>query len=235
MTDALQSVLALGVEVASILDVGVLHGTPPLIEVFPDFPITCSSQSESITTGSSSATPNSLLIASSRIVRHRWVRLAIGPLSDGSGNITHSQISNKRQTKEAHPGLIDCRLIRKARLDSLLRELGAPAPYLLKIDVDGHEPRVVAGATEALLETAAVVLEVTASTLLGRAQQLASEGFGLFDIFDLVYYRGVFYQADALFLRAEHLADSSQLRPFPTGATGMFTPEAWYPLSAKFL
>ena len=63
-------------------------------------------------------------------------------------------------------------------------------------------------------------LEVTAATFLGRAQQLARDGFGLFDIVDLIYYRGVFHQADALFLRREHLRSSSQLRPIPTGATG---------------
>ena len=112
--------------------------------------------------------------------------------------------------------------------------MGAPAPYLLKIDVDGHEPRVVAGATEALLETAAVVLEVTASIFLSRAQQLASEGFGLFDIFDLVYYRGVFYQADALPTRGA-FRGFIPTPSLPDGRDRMFTPEAWYPLSAKFL
>ena len=119
MTDALQTV-CLGVEVASILDVGVLHGTPPLIEVFPDLPHylfePIREHHDGIKQCYAELTFELHQVALSDTDGFAW-QLAL--CSDGSGNITHSQISNKRQTKEAHPGSIDSRLIRKARLDSL--------------------------------------------------------------------------------------------------------------------
>lgn len=96
------------------------------------------------------------------------------------------------------------------RLDDVLREFRLEPEMLVKIDVQGYEDRVIAGATETLARAKAVIVEVSFRELY--------EGQPLFDvIFGMLSERGFRYmgnlyqllspldgaplQADALFVR----------------------------------
>jgi FkbM family methyltransferase len=232
LPDALESMLALGVNVASILDVGVRYRTEPLMRIFPDLPHhlfePITDYADEIKQSYSRFDFELHNVALSDTDGQAW-QLAFS--SDGTGNITYSQISDQPHASGGLPHLIDCRPVRKARLDSFLRGIDPPAPYLLKIDVDGHEIPILAGASDALQKTAVVVIEMTAKTFLARAQHLATQGFSLFDIVDLTYYNGTFYQADVLFLPTGQLETSPQLRP---KMAETFDRDAWYPLSSMF-
>lgn len=82
------------------------------------------------------------------------------------------------------------RQIRTARLDTLTRERETEGPYLLKVDTQGSELRVLDGAEMTLRETEVVVLEVSlfrfqkGGPIIGDVVAYMKEkGFVVFDIF----------------------------------------------------
>ena len=65
-------------------------------------------------------------------------------------------------------------------IDSLTQELGLPCPTLIKIDIDGLEDQVLAGATQVLADRrlASILVELNSGPALERATQLlAGHGF----------------------------------------------------------
>lgn len=242
MHNTLQTLLALGVEVKSILDVGVLHGTDALMQTFPHLrhhlfePI--DEHFETIRKNYAGMDYQLHHVALSGSDGEAW---QIGLCNDGSGRITHSQISDTPVAPGRQPALsgreghddrtiVDCRPIRKARLDTLVAQLQAPTPYLLKIDVDGHEIPILEGAVDTLKQASVVVIEATAGTLLARGQFLAEHGFQLFDIVDFAYYAGVLHQVDLIFVRRDLVDGSPKLHPMQLKP---FRPDQWYPVSYK--
>jgi FkbM family methyltransferase len=71
--------------------------------------------------------------------------------------------------------------VMKTRLDTLLAA-EPRLPDLLKIDVEGHEARVLAGATRTLAGTGHVIIEQLEAASDEPLRQLASAGFTLFDV-----------------------------------------------------
>lgn len=230
--NALQSLLALGIEINSILDVGIHHGTPPLMQCFPHHkhylfePI--DEHFDLIRRNYEHMNYDLQHVALSNSDGEAW---QVGESLKGGSTVTHSHLSDVEVSKEQNPNLISCKKIRKARLDSLVAALKPMPPYLLKIDVDGHEIPILQGATEALKQASVVVMEVTAATLIPRGQVLTQQGFQLFDIVDFNYYCDLFYQADVIFVRADIIADNPDLRPMQQGA---FQPDRWQSLTAMF-
>jgi FkbM family methyltransferase len=94
-------------------------------------------------------------------------------------------------------------------LDDVLREEGMGPPDLLKLDVQGYELEVLAGAGEALRETPLVLLEVSlvqynaGSPLIHELLSWMNErGFRAREIFDISRLRtGELAQLDILFAR----------------------------------
>ena len=96
-------------------------------------------------------------------------------------------------------------------VDSLVDEVGATGPYLLKVDVQGAELDVLAGATATLRSTELVVLEVSFLDFFENsasfAEIVAFMVESVFSVYDLlgVAYRpldGALAQADLLFARS---------------------------------
>ncbi len=80
--------------------------------------------------------------------------------------------------------------------------LDLKSPYLLKIDIDGFELRVLAGAKLILQNCSVVIIEMHVGTDFNeRFDVLRSAGFELVDIVDLAYYRGRLAQVDGIFVR----------------------------------
>lgn len=220
MQQSLRTLLDAGVEIHSVVDVGVLSVTAPLLEVFPDRKHYLFEPIESylprirknyehidhdLLNIALSDTDGELFLASTSLT--------------GDGNITHSHIVEHEVTRADIPSLVSCKKIRRARLDSIVAESAIEGPLLIKIDVDGHELAVLAGAEETLKLTSVVVIEAPVnrqgtSKFFDRANFLLDHGFVLMDIVDLSYYDGILWQVDLVFVREEVAHRIDRLRPF---------------------
>jgi len=96
------------------------------------------------------------------------------------------------------------------RLDDL--ETGLSGPLLLKLDVQGYELQVLAGAEETLRQAEVIMAEVAllkynkgAPLMAEVIAFLAQRGFVPFDIGDLMrrYEDGALFQCDMIFVRTE--------------------------------
>lgn len=200
---------------ASVLDVGVLAGTAPLIKLFAHLPHYLFEPVEA---------HFSAIAAAYRDVSHQLFPVAlsdedgtawqIGVSIDGTGEVTHSRLSDTPVAANEEPGLVECKPVKKARLDTLLAAETPPEPALLKIDVDGQELRILSGAEQTLKKTAVVVIEATVHSFLERASYLCERGFRLYDIADLAYYYDTFWQADLVFVREDIAAANPHLQPW---------------------
>ncbi len=95
-------------------------------------------------------------------------------------------------------------------LDELLADVQIAEPCLLKIDVDGPELDVLAGASHTLAKCSVVIVEAPLEHIAARATYLADRGFSMFDIVDFSYYEDQLWQADLIFVPTAML----KLAPF---------------------
>lgn len=231
MNSVLNALSELGVEIQAILDIGVLHGTPPLMQKFPNLkhylfePI--DDHFDVIRENYKSLDYQLFHVALSESDGQAWQNSFC---IDGSGRITHSHISDKPLDSKDDPRLIKSQQVPMARLDTMMADLNVPAPCLLKIDVDGHEIPILEGARETLKNASVVVIEATARSFLDRANFLSKQGFALFDIVDFAYYSGVLHQVDIIFVRKEIIDANERMRPM---SKPPFRPSHWYQVSAN--
>jgi hypothetical protein len=75
----------------------------------------------------------------------------------GDGKIPHSHIADK-PASSTDEFFVQCTEVARTTLDRETANNNG-APYLLKIDVDRHEPQVLSGAQDTLRHTAAAVIE----------------------------------------------------------------------------
>lgn len=195
---ALQVLRNRGVRIGTVLDVGVLNGTPELMAHFPQAmhilfePI---------------IEFNPQIVRNYNRIPHEVVNVAV---SDGTGetllemyhmvDVPGHRFSHSNVTSEPAPGRAH-RTVPMTTLDDFLKDRELPKPYFLKIDVDGHELAVIAGATETLKECAVVMIEATLQEVPERLSAVAAHGFTLFDLAEPCYYDNAFYNCDAIMLR----------------------------------
>ena len=97
-------------------------------------------------------------------------------------------------------------------LDGLTAELDLPKPYLLKLDVEGHELHVLRGAEKALLDTEMVIMEIgTWAEDHRRGRPSMMDLFRFMEDHDFVFYEfvepgyrpidGALYMFDAVFVK----------------------------------
>lgn len=233
MENSLETLVRFGVPVNSILDVGVQGGTKPLMAVFPDLPHYLFEPVDAYFNNIRNAYKN---------YRHELIHVAlsdedgkawqVGISRDNSGKVTHSWVSDREVSTKEEAQLVECKPIRKAKLDTVMQTLSLPAgPWLLKVDVDGHEIPILRGAEKTLRNTSVVVVEAPLHTMLARSEVLLNAGFQLFDIVDLSYYYGTLSQVDLVFVRQDLVNANAELRPWQTKT---FAWEAWRPLNHTF-
>lgn len=99
------------------------------------------------------------------------------------------------------------RLVTKVRLDTFVGKYKFRGPFLLKIDVDGHEMQVLRGATGILADCSVVIVECAGSQLPDRIGFMQKAGFRLFDLSEPCYYDKCFWQCDAVFLSNKCFSD----------------------------
>lgn len=204
MAAALRQLLKLGVPVGSVIDVGVQTGTEPLAEVLQD--------------------RRHLLIEpveewNDAIREHyeahgvQYTLLNIAA-SDADGevklklkSVLPGEISSHAFMVEEEKGPGEYRSVPMRRLDSVVPEQALAAPYMLKVDVDGAEMRVIDGALEILQSCSTVSLEVGVNNMVERLSRMRELGFEPFDIVDICYYDDRFVQVDVLFISLKYVKE----------------------------
>lgn len=185
-----------GVPVATILDVGVCHGTPELIAAFPKAKHELFEPVEEFkpVIGRVYANVNYSLHLVAVGDENGEVSLRVRRVLDGM-DVSHSDMVEKRPGSDPN-----IRTVTKTRLDTYVQEHDIPGPYFLKIDIDGHEMQVLRGAENILNFCSVVVVECATTSLPDRIGFLQKAGFRLFDLCEPCYYDECFWQCDAIFI-----------------------------------
>jgi FkbM family methyltransferase len=205
---ALEVIRDRGVPIRTILDVGVLYGTPELVKTFPG----CHHELfEPV------AEFRERIHAAYAHVSYRLNEVAVG---DFDGSVDLKLVSNLSNMTISHSSMVfgpardpaTIRSVPATRIDSFVAREKIEGPFLLKVDIDGHELRVLAGAKGVLDQCSVVIVECVHNELAQRIQFLQAAGFRLYDLTEPCYYDGSFWQCDAVFLRRDvHEAFFSQL------------------------
>lgn len=197
---SLQVLKDTGLPIGSIIDVGVLSSTPELLRVFPD---RMHLLIEPVVEWNDTIARNYAGVA------HEIVNCAA---SDQDGAVTLEvesvipgmPISHARMSSDVRRGY-ESRTVPMATLDRLADERQLKEPFLLKIDVDGAELRVLAGATRMLQRCSVVIVEMGILNFMDRSRPLIEAGFELFDVMGLSYYEDRLRQFDAVFVNTKML------------------------------
>lgn len=208
---ALNKLLDLDVPVRTVIDVGVQTCTPELLSAYPGRPhllVEPLVEFHDDIKRHYRDTPHEILEAAlSRENGQSPMRLRS---ASPTGSITHAQLDEGAAPTSSH------RTVETRTLDSVCAERTLSKPYLLKIDVDGAEERVLDGSKGTLRDCSVVILEVTFRDIPWRLNRMHRGGFSLFDIVDLAYYDGRWVQADLVFLNRQ-LEQELDLEPYAQG------------------
>jgi FkbM family methyltransferase len=197
------------VPVGIVLDFGVCHGTPELMQVWPDRKHILFEPVVEF---------NDIISTAYRNIDHELINVAVGDEVGAVGLkvaalLPGMTISHSSMTNTSPGGDPNIRTVNKITLDSFFSGRELAAPYLLKIDIDGFELQVLRGAKETLARCSIVIVECQSTELTRRISAVEAAGFSLFDLCEPCYYDKVFWQCDAIFVRTEILADKfKQLR-----------------------
>jgi FkbM family methyltransferase len=185
----------------TVIDVGVAWGTPGLLRAFPDARLLLIEPLAEF-----DAVLRRLADRRDAVVVHAAagreagsIELNVTPaLSDASSYASADAVDVRR------------RVVPVTTVDAEVRRSDLPGPYLLKIDVQGGELEVLAGATKTLEHTELIVLEASLFHLYDGApditlviKYLDAIGFVLYDVFggDRRPLDGALAQVDLAFAR----------------------------------
>jgi FkbM family methyltransferase len=150
----------------------------------------------------------------STIERSTYVPAAAGGQEGSLPIYVHADLwgsSTYRETEGVHVDGVE-RTVSVRTLDSLCREHRLPGPYLIKVDVQGAELDVIAGARQALGQTEVLILETSLfRSYVGGPQfcdvvvQMKDLGFVVYDIFGAMYrpLDGALAQVDLVLVKEE--------------------------------
>ena len=196
-TNTLNVLMKRGIDVHTVIDVGVLNGTPELIQAYPhilhilfepviEFQLDIENKYADI--------PHKLVPLA---VSDRSGRTALEVVTVFSDHdITYSAMSDETPEKAK-------RSVAMVSLDDYLAKNPSCSPYFLKIDIDGQEMKVLRGAEETLKQTSVVMIEVTVDNIVERLSYLSEKGFKLFDLTESCYYDDSLWQCDAVLIRRD--------------------------------
>ena len=171
---------SLGFNPKTIIDVGVAHGTYELYATWPGADLLL-------------IEPMAEFEAAMRFIRKRrrtrceYV-IAAATRSNGTANLYHSDYSGGASLALGQPH--SC-TVQARTLDSIVSEQGFEPPFLLKVDVQGAEMDVLAGAEKTLpgcevvmLETSLFDFAANGATILEITALMRTLGFVPYDIYD---------------------------------------------------
>lgn len=208
-----------GLPIADVLDVGILHGTPVLMEVFKDKTHHLFEPIDDYFT---------IIKNNYSKINYHLVHAAVSDKDGevfvhsakkyGDGQISHSWITEAATESS--------RSVPAITLDSYIKSSKSNGPYLLKIDVDGAPipAAILRGAKNTLEECSTVVIEMTVERFFERASLLNASGFDLWDICALCYYGDCLWQFDAVYVNRKYKAKLPSLQPMHIHP---FDPSRW--------
>jgi FkbM family methyltransferase len=192
----------------TVIDVGAALGTFPLYEVFPEakhFMIEPIAENEPYLAKLCTKLIDAEYTIAAAASKSGTATLTVNP------DLVHSSVSelneNAIEPSAQNPYL---RSVPAITLDQICQERGLEPPYLIKLDVDGNEPDVLAGASQILKETEYVIVEVTLFGQIHRVIDfMRSQNFVIYDMLDLAWRPsdGALWQADIAFVK-----ENSRLR-----------------------
>jgi FkbM family methyltransferase len=235
MKQVLMHLKSMGFTPATLVDVGVAYGTPgfygifdnvryllvdPLQEYIPVMEKICSEQ------------------------KGQWVLAAAGPEEGKIIMNVHTDLSGSSAYSESEGAHVDGepRIVPMHRLDILLREGGFEGPMLVKLDVQGAELDVLAGAMEALPEMEVIIMEVSMFSFYKDTPQFAQVvaymlelGYVAYDIFGgnnrllddaLGQVDICFVKENGMFRKTHHYASAKQREEFTEKRVRHLNPKA---------
>lgn len=205
----LNSLLKTPIEV--VVDVGVQYSTPFLMEGYPAAfhhliePV--KAYHEFIRRNYQNAGINFNLIEAAAADVGGVLYQHLQCLDEG-GKVTHSQLLPAEDN--SLKGLIEIVKTPVVTLDALFPSLDN---YMVKIDVDGIEERIIRGGTKTIKNATAVIIEATLDSLSSRASLLEDLGMRLYDITDMCYYFDQLQQVDLIFVNAAMIKGDLDFQP----------------------
>ncbi len=184
MAAVLDNLKRLGLDPATVVDVGVGYGTEELWEAFPRARLL---MIEPI--------PDRFGGAALEAVRRRDGAELVTAAAGGAPGETRITVHRAPEMSSVLGPWIgdrggDVRSVPVVRVDDAVSERSLPGPYLLKVDVEGAELRVLDGAPEVLAAADVVLLEVRLFELVPGGAQLhdvipymKERGFVAYDLF----------------------------------------------------
>jgi FkbM family methyltransferase len=218
LAGALRQLRTLGFEPQTVIDVGVASETPELYEAFPE---------ASLLLIEPLAEFEPFLKKICQKYNAQYVLSAAGEAqSTATLNVHTDQLDCSSLLKEVEGPSVDGRPreVQVLTLDEICLEKGLKGPYLIKIDVQGAELKVLEGAARVLEATEAVILEVTLfGTMIGGPQltdvvkYMKDRGLAVYDAWGFLYrpYDGALAQLDMAFVRQDGQFRKSQVFATP--------------------
>jgi len=153
LKEVLSHIKGIGFKPKTIIDVGVAYGTPGLYDVFDDVQyllVDPLREYEHVMKDICSKHPGEYIVAAA---------------GEAPGSMTlnvHPDLSGSSFYKESEGSHVDGepREVPVITLDDLIEEKKTEGPYILKVDTQGADLNVLAGASEVLKQTEVVLLEV---------------------------------------------------------------------------
>lgn len=189
------------VPVGTVVDVGVCHGTPELMTVWPDRRHVLF---EPVAEFAETISRNY------RNIPHELHQVAVADETGTIGlktaavlpdmEIPHSSMTATSASGAGPASDLGMRLVPRVTLDGFLPERELEGPWLLKIDIDEQELKVLKGAIETLRNCSVVIVECQGMQLTQRIAAVQAAGFALFDLAEPCYYDKVCWQCDAVFI-----------------------------------
>ena len=202
MKTALKHLVDVRVDPRTVIDVGVASGTPELYAAFPR-------ATYLLVEALNEFEPSIKSLLAGRITGSYF----IGAAAEREGTteiLPRGETSSVFREVDRSDARAERREIATVRLDKLCRDRELGGPYFIKVDVQGAELNVLAGATAILDATEVIVLEVSLLPLLEGVPEftevvewLAARDFVTYDIFDGLArpYDGAMAQLDMAFVK----------------------------------
>jgi FkbM family methyltransferase len=229
MRGALRQLSGLGLAPRTVIDVGVAFETAELYEEFPKSDILLIEPL---------AEYEPFLRKICGTYKAQYVLAAAGVAAGSATLNVHGDWAGSSLLKEVEGASVDGtpRQVPVVTIDEVCAEKRLAGPYLIKVDVQGAELQVLAGAQRTLQETEAVVLEITLfGTVIGGPQlydvvlKMKEYGFAVYDIYGLNYrpFDNALVQIDMVFVREQGRFRESHVFSTPELRQRQFADAQW--------
>ena len=204
--------------VEHVIDVGAQRKTEFLMDVFPDKhhhlfePVTTYHKELEENYNNRNISFTLHKIALSNVNGNLYLH---NTSNDGSGRITHSQIRD--EPDDAMKFLVNIEKIETKTLDYCFpADSLSDHTYLIKMDVDGVEEKIIEGAQSVMSKASFVIIEASLGRrdLCSRAALIEKLGFRIFDICDNAYYFGQLALVDMILINNDLRNSEIKFRPW---------------------